>query len=214
MPRTVFFVARTAQEVVEEIFYVFEGGDFGRCIRGDELRFLPSTDMCAGHKPGPMPRDGPHEARPHGVRHSQWNQTRALTFANSMALAQSQATPALHQTHHNIHTFTSSARQPPPPATDDAYPLRSTSLPIVHRAPKFLFFSKTKTACLPPAARAASCSTPSHIWPARAWHQIRRPDADFCCELTIRLIAVSWLVSPLSRVMELAAKRKYKRVAW
>ena len=122
MPRTVFFVARTAQEVVEEIFYVFEGGDFGRCIRGDELRFLPSTDMCAGHKPGPMPRDGPHEARPHGVRHSQWNQTRALTFANSMALAQSQATPALHQTHHNIHTFTSSARQPENPK-----PARQTS---------------------------------------------------------------------------------------
>ena len=33
--------------------------------------------------------------------------------------------------------------------------------------------------------------------------EIRRPDADFCCELFILLIAVSWLVSPLSRVMEL-----------
>ena len=33
--------------------------------------------------------------------------------------------------------------------------------------------------------------------------EIRRPDTDFCCELIIRLIAVSWLVSPLSRAMEL-----------
>ena len=36
---------------------------------------LAHTRLAPSHKPGPMPRDGPHRTRPHGARYSQRNQT-------------------------------------------------------------------------------------------------------------------------------------------
>ena len=74
------------------------------------------------HKPGQTPRHGRHEARPRGARRSIQHQTRAQISTDSMTLAQSQTASALHQTHHNTHTFISSTRQP-----EDPTPTHQTS---------------------------------------------------------------------------------------
>ena len=62
------------------------------------------------HKPGRTPRQGPHEARPRGARHSRQHQLRAQTFTSSMTLALPQTTLASHQTHHHTHTSSNSTR--------------------------------------------------------------------------------------------------------